>query len=138
MSARGANSPARIGASSILVRSLLGRLTPVEITVVRSTVGGALLLVITVASGRAGELLRAPLWVVLSVFLAAGAWALSAIIRPPQSAFRAPPSTFRFRSDRPTCYRLTDGLIAASRMVRGACGALLPQPDCLTEMRDAL
>ncbi|HEX7550268.1 MAG TPA: EamA family transporter, partial [Candidatus Methylomirabilis sp.] len=56
-------------AISILVRSLSGRLTPVEITAVRSTVGGALLLVITVARGQGGELLRAPLWVVLSLWV---------------------------------------------------------------------
>ena len=56
-------------AISILVRSLSGALTPVEITAVRSTVGGALLLVITLASGQGGELLRAPLWVVLSLWV---------------------------------------------------------------------
>ena len=56
-------------AISILVRSLSGKLAPVEITAVRSTVGGILLLVATVASGQGGDLLRAPLWVVLSLWV---------------------------------------------------------------------
>jgi drug/metabolite transporter (DMT)-like permease len=53
---------------SVLVRSMLGRLAPVEITAVRSTVGGALLLAFTVASGQGGDLLRAPLWAVLGLW----------------------------------------------------------------------
>jgi drug/metabolite transporter (DMT)-like permease len=55
-------------AISVLVRSLSGRLAPVMITAVRSTVGGILLLMVTVAIGQGGDLLRAPLWEVLSLW----------------------------------------------------------------------
>lgn len=56
-------------AISVLVRSLSGKLAPVEITTVRSTVGGLVLLMVTVTSGQVGDLLRAPLWVVLSLWV---------------------------------------------------------------------
>lgn len=55
-------------AISILVRSLSGAVAPVGITAIRSTVGGVILLAIAVASGQGAELVRAPLWVVLSLW----------------------------------------------------------------------
>jgi drug/metabolite transporter (DMT)-like permease len=55
-------------AISVLVRSLSGRMSPVMITAVRSTVGGILLLMVTIASGQGGDLLRAPLWEVLCLW----------------------------------------------------------------------
>src|SRR5512137_1442875 len=55
-------------AISILVRSLSGTLAPIGITAVRSTIGGAILLGIAVASGQGAELAQAPLWVVLSLW----------------------------------------------------------------------
>jgi drug/metabolite transporter (DMT)-like permease len=55
-------------AISILVRSLSGVMAPVQITTVRSTVGGIILLGFAAVSGHAGEMLRAPLWVVLSLW----------------------------------------------------------------------
>ncbi len=55
-------------AISILVRSLSGAMAPVQITTIRSTVGGVILLGIAIISGNGGEMLRAPLWVVLSLW----------------------------------------------------------------------
>lgn len=52
-------------AISILVRSLSGTLTPAGITAVRATIGGSILLVVALATGHGGEVVRMPLWVVL-------------------------------------------------------------------------
>jgi drug/metabolite transporter (DMT)-like permease len=56
-------------ATSIIVRSLSGSLTPVSITAVRSTIGGTLLLAGVVATGYGGELLRTPLWAALALWV---------------------------------------------------------------------
>lgn len=56
-------------AISILVRSLSGTITPAGITAVRSTVGGAILLIVAIAAGYGGEVVRMPLWVVLSLWV---------------------------------------------------------------------
>jgi len=53
--------------TSLLVRTLLGRLTPVGIGAVRATGGGGLLIVLALAAGEGPAMLRAPLWVVLSL-----------------------------------------------------------------------
>jgi drug/metabolite transporter (DMT)-like permease len=55
-------------AISILVRSLSGTIAPAGITAVRSTVGGAIVLLAAVATGYGGEVIRMPLWVVLSLW----------------------------------------------------------------------
>jgi drug/metabolite transporter (DMT)-like permease len=54
--------------TSIVVRSLSGTLSPAGITATRSTLGGAILLTVVVATGHGGELLRTPLWVVLMLW----------------------------------------------------------------------
>jgi drug/metabolite transporter (DMT)-like permease len=56
-------------ATSIIVRSLSGSLTPVSITAVRSTIGGTLLLAGVVAAGYGGDLLRTPLWAALALWV---------------------------------------------------------------------
>jgi drug/metabolite transporter (DMT)-like permease len=56
-------------AISVLVRSLSGTLPPIGITTVRSTIGGAILLGVAVASGQGAELAQAPLWAVLSLWV---------------------------------------------------------------------
>jgi len=62
--------------TSFLVCSLLGRLTPIELSAVRSTVGGVILIAAAIAAGEGADILQAPLWVALSlwsaVFLAMG------------------------------------------------------------------
>jgi len=55
-------------ATSMLVRSLSGILTPAGITAVRSTIGGSLLVVLALATGHAGEVVQMPLWVVLTLW----------------------------------------------------------------------
>jgi len=55
-------------AVSILVRSLSGTITPAGITAVRSTIGGAIILGVALATGHGGEILRMPLWVVLALW----------------------------------------------------------------------
>ena len=55
-------------AVSMLVRSLSGTLTPAGITAVRSTIGGAIILAVALATGHGGEILRMPLWVVLALW----------------------------------------------------------------------
>lgn len=55
-------------AISVLVRSLSGTVTPAGITAVRSTLGGGLVLVAAVAIGYGGEVVRMPLWAVLSLW----------------------------------------------------------------------
>jgi len=55
-------------ATTILVRSLSGTLTPAGITAVRSTVAGSILLAIALATGNGGEVVRMPLWVVLALW----------------------------------------------------------------------
>jgi len=56
--------------TSLLVRSLLGRLTPAGLSALRSTVGGGLLLAAALAAGEGRDMLVAPLWVVLSLWAA--------------------------------------------------------------------
>jgi drug/metabolite transporter (DMT)-like permease len=53
--------------TSLLVRTLLARLTPAGIGAVRATGGGALLFAMAIAAGEGPAMLRAPLWVVLSL-----------------------------------------------------------------------
>jgi len=53
---------------SVLVRSLSGRLTPAGISAMRSIVGGGLVLAAAFALGYGGEVIRMPLWVVLSLW----------------------------------------------------------------------
>lgn len=55
-------------AISILARSLSGTLTPAGITAVRATIGGSILLVVALTTGHAGEVVRMPLWVVLTLW----------------------------------------------------------------------
>jgi len=55
-------------ATSLLVRSLSGTLTPAGITAVRSTIGGSILVVLALATGHGGEVVRMPLWVVLTLW----------------------------------------------------------------------
>ena len=56
--------------TSLLVRTLLARLTPAGIGAVRATGGGALLIAMALAAGEGPAMLRAPLWVVLSLAVA--------------------------------------------------------------------
>ncbi len=56
------------GLISLLVRSLSGILRPVSVTVIRSTVAGAIVLALALATGHAAEVLDAPLWVVLMLW----------------------------------------------------------------------
>jgi drug/metabolite transporter (DMT)-like permease len=56
--------------TSLLARSLLGRLAPVELSAVRSTIGGGVLLVAAIGAGEGPVMLRAPLWVALSLWIA--------------------------------------------------------------------
>ena len=56
--------------TSLLARSLLGRLTPVQLSAVRSALGGGLLLGAAIVAGEGPAMLRAPLWVALSLWTA--------------------------------------------------------------------
>ena len=56
--------------TSLLARSLLGRLTPVELSALRSTLGGGILMGAAILAGEGPAMLRAPLWVVLSLWTA--------------------------------------------------------------------
>jgi drug/metabolite transporter (DMT)-like permease len=56
--------------TTLLVRTLLARLTPAGIGAVRATGGGALLFTMALALGEGPAMLRAPLWVVLSLAVA--------------------------------------------------------------------
>jgi drug/metabolite transporter (DMT)-like permease len=56
--------------TSLLVRTLLPRLTPAGISAVRATGGGALLILMALAAGEGPAMLAAPLWVVLSLAIA--------------------------------------------------------------------
>ncbi len=56
------------GMISLLVRSLSGILRPVSVTVIRSTVAGAIMLGLAMVTGHAAEVLDAPLWVVLMLW----------------------------------------------------------------------
>jgi len=55
-------------ATSMLVRSLSGTITPAGITAVRSTIGGSIILGLALATGYGGEVIRMPLWVVLALW----------------------------------------------------------------------
>jgi drug/metabolite transporter (DMT)-like permease len=54
---------------STLVRSLSGTLSPVQITALRSTVGGVVLLCVTILVGETRALLESPLWAVLLLWM---------------------------------------------------------------------
>jgi drug/metabolite transporter (DMT)-like permease len=56
-------------ATSTLVRSLSGTLSPIQITAIRSAAGGCLLLCFTILIGEGSALLQAPLWAVLLLWL---------------------------------------------------------------------
>lgn len=56
--------------TSLLVRTLLSRMTPAGIGAIRATGGGALLMAIALAAGEGPDMLTAPLWVVLSLAFA--------------------------------------------------------------------
>ena len=56
--------------TSLVVRTLLAKLTPAGIGAVRATGGGALLIVMALAAGEGPAMFRAPLWVVLSLAVA--------------------------------------------------------------------
>ncbi len=56
--------------TSLLARSLLGRLSPVELSALRATVGGGILLGAAIVAGEGRAMLQAPLWVVLSLWTA--------------------------------------------------------------------
>ncbi len=64
------------GVISILVRSLSGILRPVSVTAIRSSVAGTILLLLVLVTGRAAEVVDAPLWMVLvlwaSILIAMG------------------------------------------------------------------
>jgi len=66
--AGGLGSSMTWAATSMLVRSLSGILTPAGISAVRSTIGGSILVVLAFATGHAGEVVRMPLWVVLTLW----------------------------------------------------------------------
>lgn len=53
--------------TSLVVRTLLGRLTPAGISAVRATGGGGLLILLALAAGEGGAMLHAPFWVILSL-----------------------------------------------------------------------
>jgi drug/metabolite transporter (DMT)-like permease len=55
-------------ATSMLVRSLSGILTPAGISAARSTIGGSILIVIALVSGHGGEVIQMPLWVVMALW----------------------------------------------------------------------
>lgn len=56
--------------TSLLARSLLGRFTPVKLSAVRSTVGGAILIAAAIGAGEGPAMLHAPLWAALSLWTA--------------------------------------------------------------------
>jgi drug/metabolite transporter (DMT)-like permease len=53
--------------TSLVVRTLLGRLTPPGIGALRATGGGALLIGVALAMGEGPAMLQAPVWVILSL-----------------------------------------------------------------------
>jgi drug/metabolite transporter (DMT)-like permease len=56
--------------TSLVVRTLLGRLSPAGIGALRATGGGALLIGVALAAGEGPAMLQAPFWVVLSLAFA--------------------------------------------------------------------
>ena len=56
--------------TTLIIRSLIGTFTPAGITAVRATVGGAILVGAAIAAGQGRDMLTAPLWVVLSLWIA--------------------------------------------------------------------
>ncbi len=56
--------------TSLLVSTLLGRLTPAGIGAIRATGGGGILIAIALAAGEGPAMMNAPLWVVLSLAIA--------------------------------------------------------------------
>lgn len=56
--------------TTLIIRSLSGTFTPAGITAVRATVGGAILIGAAIAAGQGRDMLTAPLWVVLSLWIA--------------------------------------------------------------------
>jgi drug/metabolite transporter (DMT)-like permease len=55
--------------TTLIIRSLIGTFTPAGITAVRATVGGAILVGAAIAAGQGRDMLTAPLWVVLSLWV---------------------------------------------------------------------
>lgn len=55
--------------TTLIIRSLTGTFTPAGITAVRATVGGAILVGAAIAAGQGRDMLTAPLWVVLSLWI---------------------------------------------------------------------
>lgn len=55
--------------TTLIIRSLIGTFTPAGITAVRATVGGAILVGAAIAAGQGRDMLTAPLWVVLSLWI---------------------------------------------------------------------
>jgi drug/metabolite transporter (DMT)-like permease len=55
--------------TSLLAASLLGRLTPIKLSAIRSTIGGGILIAWAIAAGEGADMLQAPLWVVLSLWI---------------------------------------------------------------------
>lgn len=53
--------------TSLLVRSLMGRLTPAGINALRATGGGGTLVLLAILMGEGPAMLRAPLWAILSL-----------------------------------------------------------------------
>jgi drug/metabolite transporter (DMT)-like permease len=56
--------------TSLLVRTLLGRFSPAGLGAIRATGGGVLLVGLALAVGEGPDMLRAPLWVVLTLAVA--------------------------------------------------------------------
>jgi drug/metabolite transporter (DMT)-like permease len=65
----GLGSAASWACISILTRSLSGSVGPAAINAIRSTVGGALVLLLAVASGYGWEIVQMPLWAVLTLWI---------------------------------------------------------------------
>jgi len=55
--------------TTLIIRSLIGTFTPAGITAVRATVGGAIQVGAAIAAGQGRDMLTAPLWVVLSLWI---------------------------------------------------------------------
>ncbi|HTX52702.1 MAG TPA: DMT family transporter [Candidatus Baltobacteraceae bacterium] len=56
--------------TSLIAVSLLERIAPIKLSAIRSTVGGGLLILWAVAAGEGPDMLNAPLWAVLSLWIA--------------------------------------------------------------------
>ena len=65
----GLGSAVAWAAISILARSLSGTLGPAAINALRSTIGGSLVLLLALTTGYGGEVIRMPLWAVLTLWV---------------------------------------------------------------------